>query len=319
MKRKMVSFMIILTMCLIACGSRDNFADTTETEQISAVEHTYESPGAEENDIDELTKYKEVSLSGRSGTISVLIPEEWECISFPDCGPYESYEIRFYPEDVKTGYVVIAYDDPFSVCGTGLVEEEMTIAGDTATIGTYDNNEYWNFIAYKGKNMGLVASTYSVDEWWDEYNEQAMEILGTVSFKAEDLSTTEGIYYDDTEAADIGLSIRIVNVSRSGVELFFLQSDGTPKGDLQYGDDFIIEKNVKGVWTEAPIVVAGDYGFNAIAYQITKNESTDFKIDWEWLYGELEPREYRIGKEVMDFVEAGYSDKYMVYVHFIIN
>ncbi len=184
---------------------------------------------------------------------------------------------------------------------------------------TYDNHEYLDFIAYEGKNKGLVASTYSVDEWWDEYTEQAMEILGTVSFKAEDLSTTEGIYYDDTEAADIGLSMRINNVSRSGAELFFVQSDGNPKGDLEYGDEFIIEENVKGEWTEAPIVVAGDYGFNAIAYPITKDGANDFEIDWEWLYGELEPGEYRIGREIMDFVETGSYDKYMVYVHFIIN
>lgn len=38
-----------------------------------------------------------------------------------------------------------------------------------------------------------------------------------------------------------------------------------------------------------------------------------------WMKGDLEPGEYRIGKEVMDFVETGANDKYMVYVHFIIN
>ena len=104
-----------------------------------------------------------------------------------------------------------------------------------------------------------------------------------------------------------------------GADLLFVQSDGNPKGDLQYGDDFIIEKNIKGEWKEAPIVIAGNYGFNAIAYPITKDEVTNFVIDWEWLYGELEPGEYRIGKEVMDFIETGSYDKYMVYVHFIIN
>lgn len=319
MKRKIVSFMIVLTMCLTACGSRDNFAGTTKTEPKSSAEHTSETPVAVEDDTDELTKYKEVSLSGRSGTILVQIPEGWESISFPDCGQYESYGIRFYPEDVESGYIVIAYVDPFGVCGTGLFEEDMTLAGDTASMGTYDNHEYWDFIAYEGKNKGLVATTYCVDEWLNEYYAQAMAILDTVSFKAEDPGTTEGIYYDDTEADDIGLSMRIDNVSRAGAKLFFVQSDGNPKGDLEYGDDFIIEKNLAGEWTEAPIVVAGNYGFNSIAYQIAKNEVTNFEIDWKWLYGELEPGEYRIGKEIMDFVETGSYDKYMLYIHFIIN
>jgi hypothetical protein len=65
--------------------------------------------------------------------------------------------------------------------------------------------------------------------------------------------------------------------------------------------------------------MSGDYGFNSIAYQLKRDEITDFKIDWEWLYGELEPGEYRIRKEVMDFVETGSNDKYMLYVHFMIN
>jgi hypothetical protein len=40
--------------------------------------------------------------------------------------------------------------------------------------------------------------------------------------------------------------IRIDNVSRSGAELLFVQAGGNPKGDLEYGDGFVIEKNVKG-------------------------------------------------------------------------
>ena len=100
---------------------------------------------------------------------------------------------------------------------------------------------------------------------------------------------------------------------------FFVQYEGNPKGNLEYGEYFIIERNVKGEWTEAPIIVVGDYGFNGIAYAITKDGVTDFKIDWEWLYGDLEPGEYRIGKEVLDFVETGSYDKFMVYAHFIIN
>ena len=146
-----------------------------------------------------------------------------------------------------------------------------------------------------------------------------MDVLNTASINKESSSETEGLHYDDTKVEDIGLSINIGNVSQTGAELYFAQYEGNPKGNLQYSDDFIIEKFDSGEWIDAPIVLEGDYGFNDIAYLIANNDVTDFKIDWEWLYGELEPGEYRIGKEVIDFVESGSYDKYMLYVHFIIN
>lgn len=127
------------------------------------------------------------------------------------------------------------------------------------------------------------------------------------------------IQYDDTKVNEIGLSISIGNISRTSAELSFKQHDGNPKGDLEYGEDFIIEKIENGIWIEVPIVVEGDYGFDDIAHQIVKEGVTDFEINWEWLYGELEPGEYRIGKGVIDFVETGSYDKYMISGHFIIN
>lgn len=319
MKRKIVYSILFISLCLTACGRLDKFEAGTEKEPTSVSEHPTEIPEVELNDIDGLTKYKEVSYSGPAGTISVQIPKGWESLSFPACGDYESYSIRFYPGNVEKGYIELAYINPFGVCGTGLANEEITIAGDTASMGTYDNHEHWDYIAYEGKNKGLVATTFFVDDWWDEYTTQVMEVLGTASFNAEDLSNTEGIVYNDTKVGEIGLSMSIRNIRRTSAELSFIQYDGNPKGNLEFGDDFIIERIEKGEWVEASTIVEGDYGFNDNAYPIIKEDVTDFEIDWEWLYGELEPGEYRIGKNVIDFVDTGSYDKYKIYIQFVIN
>lgn len=275
--------------------------------------------GADENDIEDLKKYQEIILPGDAGPIGIQIPEGWESISFPSSGDHESYYIRFSPRNVENGYIELAYMNSFGVCGTGLKEKEIRIAGDTASMGTYDNQNYWAFIAYEGKNKGLVAKAYNVTEWCDGYESQVLEILNTASMNKEQLSKTEVMYYDDTKQDQIGLSFNVANVNRTNADLYFIQQDGNPKGDLQYGEYFIIEKFENGAWMEAPIITEDNYAFNEEAYPITKEGYNDFKIDWEWLYGELVPGGYRIGKRVIDFIETGSYDEYMIYVHFIIN
>ncbi len=319
MKKKLVCSLLIMALSLTACGRINNSLDGKEKDSLTVSEYSPDIIEITENDNDVQTKHQEVTLSGQGGTISLQIPVGWESISFPDCGDYNSYKIRFYPKNIEKGYIELSHITSFGVCGTGLSEEKITIAGDTASMGTYDNHGYWDFISFDGKNKGLVATAISVEDWIDEYTTQAMEILNSASLNKENSSETEGLHYEDTKVEDIGLSLNIGNVSQTGAELYFAQYEGNPKGNLQYGDGFIIEKLEKGEWLEAPIALEGDYGFNDIAYPITNEDVTDFKIDWEWLYGVLEPGEYRIGKEVIDFIETGSHEKYMIYVHFIIN
>ena len=170
MKRKFVCIILLIALCLTACG------------RLATEENDYDGPSK----YDGLSEYQEVRLSGQAGTISVHIPEGWESISFPASEISDSYKIQFYPENVEKGYIELEYWKSFAVCGTGLVSKKITIAGDTANMGTYDKKKYWDFIAYNGKNKGLVASTFDVADWWDVYATQVMEILNTASINAED-------------------------------------------------------------------------------------------------------------------------------------
>ena len=43
---------------------------------------------------------------------------------------------------------------------------------------------------------------------------------------------------------------------------------------------------------------------------------TSQEVDWSWLYGQLPPGRYRIGKEVMDFRKTGDYDTQDYYAEF---
>ena len=72
-------------------------------------------------------------------------------------------------------------------------------------------------------------------------------------------------------------------------------------------------------WEEAPIPIEGNYAFHDIGFNLPCENISEKEVDWHWLYGELAPGEYRIGKSVLDLIESGNFDKYMVYAHFILN
>ena len=264
----------------------------------------------------------EAAQGGPYGRISVSLPDGW---SYEAC-PIDSealingmYGIHIYPEGETDGYIELTYIDFFGVCGTGLAKEEATIAGSPANIGTYDNHEYWDFISFKGENEGIVALTYCVGDWWGEYGNQTLDILDTLSFDKDIKEGGAYVYCAESEAGDIGLSLSLKNISSTGATLVFrIYDENAPTGELDCGEDFTIEMQKNGKWEETPITIEGNYGFNDIAYML-EGDGREMDLEWKWLYGELEPGEYRIKKIVHDFRASGDYDQYTVYAQFILN
>ncbi len=258
---------------------------------------------------------------GPYGEITLSIPDGWHYETCPtDSGEtdYGLYGIRFYPDGVPQGYIALNYIDSFGVCGTGLATEETTIAGHAASIGTYDNLSHWDFITFRDGYDGIVALTYSVDDWWDAYSDQIMEILGTLTFDTSKRSGAAYIYSRESEAEQIGVSFTLKNISSTGATLVFQQYDGdAATGDLSCGTDFLIEMQRDNMWQEVPVILEGEYAFNDVACTI--DGSTEQELNWEWLYGALVPGTYRIRKSVLDLRKPGDFDKYTVYAQFILN
>ena len=122
---------------------------------------------------------------------------------------------------------------------------------------------------------------------------------------------------EESQIPEIALSVSLKDITPTGATFVFDQYDAdAPKGELIYGAEFVVEVLKNGEWERAPITKEGDHAFILIGYTLPCEEITELEIDWGWLYGELAPGEYRIGKGIDDSVETGDSDSYTVYAHF---
>jgi len=79
-----------------------------------------------------------------------------------------------------------------------------------------------------------------------------------------------------------------------------------------------LEKKISGSWYQVPVVIEGNYGFDAIGYELASGGHGEWAVDWEWLYGSLETGEYRIVKDILDFRGSGEYDTYYLAAEFVI-
>lgn len=115
---------------------------------------------------------------------------------------------------------------------------------------------------------------------------------------------------------DWGIQMSVENATLNGLTLVIEQAGGQPTGDLQTGDPYLLEVKVDDEWIPLKIKQK-DAAFHSVAYNIPKNSTTRFEVEWEWLYGTLTTTtEYRIGKEIMDFRETGDYDIRTYYAYF---
>lgn len=111
------------------------------------------------------------------------------------------------------------------------------------------------------------------------------------------------------------ISVKEGSLSPQGLTLVFTNQSGVTG---VYGEGFFLEKKIDGEWYEVP-VQEEEYGFPDIGYELPPNETEDFTIDWEWLYGTLEAGEYRIVIQVLNVREPGDYDNYYLSAEFNIK
>lgn len=102
-----------------------------------------------------------------------------------------------------------------------------------------------------------------------------------------------------------------------GLTIVCTQSGGTPTGELSTGTYYVLERKESDVWIEVADILDGKkVGWDEVAWIISMDGVTEWKVDWKWLYGSLASGHYRIGKEIMDFRGTGDYDKEMYYAEF---
>lgn len=116
-----------------------------------------------------------------------------------------------------------------------------------------------------------------------------------------------------------GITLSAENITPVGLTIKCTQSAGEPTGELQTGSWYIIENWTKeNGWKEMPYVIEG-VGWTSEAWIIPINDTCEWKVNWEWLYGTLPKGKYRIGKQIDDFRDSGNYDTSTYHVEFEIT
>lgn len=326
MKRKNSKKMICLlsaALLLAGCTAKGTASPETQTGSKPGENLTETAQGETQVPGDAVLAGTPVCAPGPYGELSVILPEGWvyqPYASGSENSSSGSYGMWIKPADQETGYIDLCYMKNFGVCGTGLKQETMTLAGDTASVGTYDDHSTWNFIVFQGVNEGIWAQNVMAESWPSYEQEKALSILDTLQMDPEKTQGAVSYFKSDSEIMEIGLTAEGYDVTSSGLTIRFSVWDPElAKGDLEFSEAFRLEKLEGSDWTDLPVTVEGDWAFTEEAYIISKDfegPGTEWKVNWEWLYGKLGPGDYRICKTVTDFRGPGDRAEYPVYVYF---
>ena len=119
---------------------------------------------------------------------------------------------------------------------------------------------------------------------------------------------------------DWGITLEAKDITPVGLTIRCTQSGGNPTGELNTGSWYIVENlTQENGWKEVDYVIKDNIGWTMEAWLIPANSTSEWEVDWEWLYGKLPVGKYRIGKEIMDFRETGDYDKAIYYAKFEIT
>ena len=100
------------------------------------------------------------------------------------------------------------------------------------------------------------------------------------------------------------------------IEQFF----GYPMGTLQTGSWYEIERRTDNGWEKVEYIPSEFVRtWTSEALLIRQRDITEIRVDWENLYGELPPGEYRIGKKITDFIKTGEFTEDIYYAEFTIE
>ena len=105
-----------------------------------------------------------------AGSITVTIPPDWEW------GEKEGSLVLSHGKN----HLIIGYYPDFAVCGTGLEQKTIAIAGMEAWVGTYDGKAMWDFIVFPGD---YVVLNESGENWTEDEQTEIILILESMKIK----------------------------------------------------------------------------------------------------------------------------------------
>ncbi len=151
------------------------------------------------------------------------------------------------------------------------------------------------------------------------FNENTARALGDETWGVKDdaLNDFFADYLPLTDGGQWGVGLDVEDVNRRGATVVFRVPE---TGNVFTGSHFVLQTLSNGKWTDVPTLQEPIFTTEAISISNIRR----FRIDWEWLYGELPGGQYRIGKNIsrnnddvaaLPGVTPG-SESAMVYAYF---
>ena len=173
---------------------------------------------------------------------------------------------------------------------------------DTGTLNSKDESD--ELITYNGKEY-KKSELCNATLHWLELSEQERMFS---SYLPPELMTFEETW---------GITLTTDNITPSSIIVKCTQADGNAVGELQTGSWYILENwTQESGWKEIPYAIQGEFSWTSEAWIIPMNDTVEWEVNWEWLYGKVPDGKYRIGKEILDFKGPGDYDKAIYFVEF---
>ena len=189
-------------------------------------------------------------------------------------------------------------------------------------------------VFYNGMELNKDDLSMETLQWLEYYNsldemeqytlsyipDELLILYSQPDANEENTSTQESVVETEPVNYEWGVTLEATEVTSKGMTLVCHQSGGESVVELSTGSFYTLQRQDKKEWVDVDVLPQeGEVAWDALAWLIKLEDSTDWDIALGWLYGELPAGTYRIGKEVMNFRGPGDFDTMMYYAEFTIT
>lgn len=152
------------------------------------------------------------------------------------------------------------------------------------------------------------------------FSETARQEFNSILQSYLGLGTENIAVLEAAPAYDWGVTLTAENVTASGLTLRCAQRGGDVAGALTTGPQYTLERKTAAGWKRVEYLPPEyDIGWDDMAYILPLGGETTWDISWEWLYGQLSPGDYRIGKELTHTWGERNCDRQTQYAEFSVS
>lgn len=118
----------------------------------------------------------------------MFLPADWD---FRFGAGEQSGKLMFRPSGESEGWITVAWEESFGVCGTGLTQESVLLGKYWATVGYYDGSTVWSHLVIPGRYGDYVILNDGADPWLKDRGQEVFAILSTLELACGPVSQME--------------------------------------------------------------------------------------------------------------------------------